>query len=440
MDKPKLAGISSRTRLEIFAAVFIGFNLIFLLFRFYHKYLLGEGWPIANPMYDPVYRFLDFYEINMAIHGLNPYISGLTNYPPLAILLALPFALVSDYSRFDSFGAVLKNDDPAIKMSFLIFVAIFYVGILAASVIMITLKNRKKTFHDYSSALLLFSLLAVSTPVLFAIDRGNYLLFTTIFLVMWAILEEEKPDSIWGAVFLGLAAATKIYPIYMLMIYVMGRKFKKLIAAIITGLVTTIVPIFFFQGSFIDNCRWFYHGVMGFGGGSSYVLSHNVGLTAMVGYIYRMNGMDPNSGVIKIVWFITGAALTILVAGIFIFEKTMWKKVLLTVSLMVLLTPNSGLYNSCYLIAPIMIMVLGDNEYKVRDIPYLILSAVLMVPLAYYYLPDTDYNKFYNDLNIAVLADALLYLGIIVYYIVTTVPEVINVLKAKRNSAIKQSV
>jgi hypothetical protein len=143
--------------------------------------------------------------------------------------------------------------------------------------------------------------------------------------------------------------------------------------------------------------------------------------------------------VIKIVWFITGAALTLLVAGLFVFEKTMWKKVLLTVSLMVLLTPNSGLYNSCYLIAPIMIMVLGDNEYKVRDIPYLILTAVLMVPLAYYYLPDTDYNKFYNDLNIAVLADALLYLGIIVYYIVTTVPEVINVLKAKRNSAIKQS-
>ena len=38
MSKSKLADPSSRTRLEIFAAVFILFNLIFLLFRFYHSY------------------------------------------------------------------------------------------------------------------------------------------------------------------------------------------------------------------------------------------------------------------------------------------------------------------------------------------------------------------------------------------------------------------
>ncbi len=435
MDKPKLAGISSRSRLEIFAAVFIGFNLIFLLFRFYNTYLLGQPWPVANPLFSPLVRYLDFYEINKAITGLNPYISGATNYPPLALILALPFAYAVDYNRWESFGAMLGETDPALKQTVLAFVIIFYVLFLAAVIIGIAIKSRKKDHHDFMSGLLLFSLLALSTPLLYAIDRGNYLLFTTIFLVMWAILEEEKPDSIWGAVFLGLAAATKIYPIYMLMIYVMGRKFKKLIAAIITGLVTTIIPIFFFQGTFIDNCRFFYHAVLDFGGGDSgYRPYYNVGITGLVCYLYRMNGVDPSNAVVKISWLITGVVLTLLVAALFIFEKTTWKQVLVVTALMVFLSPNSALYNSCYLFAPILIMVMGDNEFKKKDIPYLVFVALLLVPFAYKYLPDVDYYGFYNEMNTGILVDGILYLGIILYYIALGIPEVIGRLKSNANT------
>ncbi len=433
MDKPKLAGISSRSRLEIFAAVFAAFYLIFMLFRFYHTYLMGEGWPIANPLFDPQFRFLDFYEINMAIHGLDPYISNLTNYPPLAILLALPFALVSDYSRFDSFGAALANDDPAIKTSILVMVVIFYVCILCATMFCIAVKNRIKDHHDYANGLLLFSLMAVSMPVLFAIDRGNYILFTVIFLVMWAVIEEEKPDSVWGAVFLALAAATKVYPVYLLLIYIAGRKWKKLAVAVFTGLVTTVIPLFFFHGTFIQNLKGLYRSLFEYG--SSYRLYYNVGITGLVGYLFRIAGEDPHPAVIKAVWLMSGAILTLLVVFIFFFEKTTWKKVLLAVSLMVFLTPNSALYNSCYLIAPILIMIMGDNEFSKKDIPYLIAAAILMVPFAYSYLPNVENCGFYNEMNTAVLVDGLLYLAIIVYYIITGLPSVI---RSRKTNASKQ--
>ena len=426
MTNLKLANTDNRTRLEIFAGVFILFNLIFLLFRFQHTYILGEAWPIANPLYAPPVRFLDFYEINKAVYGLNPYISWATNYPPLSLVLALPFAYVTNYSKYDSFGAIIESGDPNIQKSILVLVSIFYFCILAGAILVIVLKSRKKTFHDFSSAFILFALVAVSTPVLFAIDRGNYLLFTTIFLVMWAVIEEEKPDSIWGAVFLGLAAATKIYPVYMLMIYVFGRKFKKLIAAVITGLVTTIVPIFFFEGTFIDNARHFYHMVLDFGDGGSYRLHYNVGITGLVGYLYRMNGQVPNDGVIKMSWLACGVVFTILVAFIFIFDKCNWRKILLATALMIFLTPNSALYNSCYLIAPLFIMVLGDEEFGAKDIPYLVLTALLMVPFAYTYLPNVEYNGFHNEMNTAILIDGLLYIAIIVYYIVTGMITVIR--------------
>ena len=436
MTKPKLANVDNRTRLETFAVVFILFHLIFLLFRFNHAYVLGEPWPIANPLFSPQVRFLDFYEINKAVYGLNPYISWSTNYPPFILILALPFAYVTDYSKYGSFGEILAFADDNMKKSVLVFVTVFYVCLLAAIILGIAIKSRKKSFHDYSSAFVLFSLLAVSTPVLFAVDRGNYLLFTVVFLVLWAIFEEEKPDTIWGAVFLGLAAATKIYPVYMLMIYVMGRKFKKLIAAIVTGLVTTIVPIFFFEGTFIDNLRHFYHMVLDFGGGDSgYRPYYNVGITGLVCYLYRMNGVDPSSAVVKITWFVAGVGLTLLVAFLFIFEKSAWKQVLLATSLMVFLSPNSALYNSCYLFAPILIMVFGDSEFKKKDIPYLIATALLLVPFAYTYLPDVDYYGFYNEMNTAILVDGLLYLAIILYYIVT---EMITVIRRLTSNASKQ--
>lgn len=435
MTKPKLASMENRTRLEIFAIVFILFNLLFLLFRFHRAYILAEPWPIANPLFSPWVKYLDFWEINKAIYGLNPYISWSTNYPPLALILALPFAYAYDYSTFGSLGEILESSEPAVKDSVLAFTTTFYVLMLAAFMLAIAIKSRKKTFHDFSSSFILFGLLAVSTPVLYAVDRGNYLLFTTIFLILWAIFEEEKPDTVWGAIFLGLAAATKIYPVYMLMIYVMGRKFKKLIAAVITGLVTTIVPIFFFEGTFIDNLRHFYHMVLDFGGGDSgYRPYYNVGITGLVCYLYRMNGVDPSNAVVKMVWLIAGISLTLLVAFLFIFEKSAWKQVLLATSLMIFLSPNSALYNSCYLFAPILIMVFGDSEFKKKDIPYLIATAVLLAPFAYSYLPDVDYYGFYNEMNTAILVDGLLYLAIILYYIVT---EMITVIRRLTSNARK---
>lgn len=435
MTKPKLANIENRSRLEIFAVVFFFFNLAFLLFRFYRTYIYGEGWPTATPLFDPQYRFLDFYEINRAIYGLNPYIGGATNYPPFMIVLALPFAYAFEYCRFNSLGALLAFAEPVMKDSILVFVSIFYGCVLGAAVLGIVLKNRKKTLKDFSAAFILFAMLAVSTPVIFAIDRGNYCLFTTVFLVLWAVIEEEKPDSIWGAVFLGLAAATKIYPVYMLLVYIVGRKWKKLAAAVITGLVTTIVPIFFFQGGFWDNCRWFYHGVLDFGGGGSYRLSYNVGITGLVGYLFRMIGAMPRTGVIKFAWLFCGVVFTALTAIIFFFERSTWKKVLMVTALMVFLTPNSGLYNSCYLIAPILIMILGDEELSSKDIPYLVLTALLMVPFSYSYLPNVDYNGFYNEMNTAILVDGLLYLALILYYIGT---GMITVIRRKQANASKQ--
>lgn len=436
MTEPKLATMDNRTRLEIFASVFILFNLIFLLFRFNHTYILGEPWPIANPLFSPLVRYLDFYEINNAVYGLNPYISWATNYPPFALILALPFAYAFNYGQYQELGEILATRDPALLNSVLVFVAVFYICLLAVIFLGIAIKSRKKTFHDYSSAFILFALLAVSTPVLFAIDRGNYLLFTVVFLVLWAIFEEEKPDSIWGAVFLGLAAATKIYPIYMLIIYVVGRKFKKLIAAIVAGLVTTIVPIFFFQGTFIDNLRHFYHMVLDFGGGDSgYRPYYNVGITGLVCYLFRMNGVDPSIAVVKITWFVAGVGLTVLVGFLLFFERSAWKQVLLATSLMIFLSPNSMLYNSCYLFAPILIMVFGDSEFKKKDIPYLVCTALLLVPFAYTYLPDVDYYGFYNEMNTAILVDGLLYLAIILYYIVT---EMIPVIRRLTSNASKQ--
>ena len=80
------------------------------------------------------------------------------------------------------------------------------------------------------------------------------------------------------------------------------------------------------------------------------------------------------------------------------------------------------------------IMIFGDSEFKKKDIPYLIATALLLVPFAYTYLPDVDYYGFYNEMNTAILVDGLLYLAIILYYIVT---EMITVIRRLTSNASK---
>lgn len=415
----------NQKKLLIFFGLFIFFYAAFMIFS---AVMASKGYeyPIGDFRFFRHDIFKDFSTINNAVCDRNPYLSELSNYPPIILAFAYIFSKMADYSGYDMFTMRFACEDPAVQKSIVLFFGLCIVAFLCVIMYHAYLQNKgqsTKTFKEravrFLTAGAVGAALLLSAPSVFLFDRGNYLALTIVFFMLWAVFEEEKPDSVLGAVFAALCAATKVYPLYILLIYVFEKKYKKFFWAMVTGAVVTIVPIFFFKGGYIANVIAFIKGVLGFGGGAGmYAVYFNVGVTGLVGFIGRIFGFTPNVRLIKIVWFFGGVLFTLIGLPFLKDEKIRWKKLLVLTAIMVFLTPNSYLYNTAYMFAPIYVMLMNRDKMAKRDYVYVVIAALMLVPKAYFYLPDIPgvIPLEYNTVNIAVLIDALLYLGLITFY------------------------
>lgn len=418
----------NKKKLLIFFGLFIVFYAAFMIFSMIVK-SRGAEYPIGDFRFFRHDVFKDFTSINQAISDLDPYRTKLSNYPPIILMVAYIFSLFADYSGYDIFTMRFAINDPNVIKSLWVFFALCTVGFIVVVLLHAYLQNKgeegkplKERIKRYLLAAGIGLALMVSAPCIFLVDRGNYLAVAIVLFMLWAVFEEEKPDSVLGAIFVALCAAIKVYPIYILLLYVFEKKFKKLTWALVTGAVVTLVPIFFLKGGYIENVKEFLLGVLGFGGGSGlYSIYYSVGVTSLVGFLGRLFGFMPNARIIKAVWLFSGVILTFLGMPFLKDEKTTWKKLLVITAIMVWVTPNSYLYNTAYMFAPIFIMLMNRSKMEKKDYVYVVLSALLLVPKAYMYLQDppgtgVEVPLEYSSVNIAVLLDSLLYIGIIGFY------------------------
>lgn len=377
-------------------------------------------------------RYKDFATINYAMKDMNPYISWLSNYPPLILAFSVIFTRMNDWHAYEPYNLQYAFFEPEYMRSFMILIALYALFVFFACALFAILENKRRTGIKTSdkvinvfAALAIAQMFIVSAPSRFMIDRGNYLVVTVVLMLFWAVYEEMKPESTAGSVFASLAAATKVYPVYLLGTYFFEKKWKKFFTAIVVGIVVTVIPVFFFEGPFITNMVEFVKGVIGFGGGGGYAVYYTVGLTGYMGVIYRCFYMLPNSRVIKIVWFITGVVFTLVGFYLLTKEKVIWKKLLVVTSLMIFLSPNSYLYNSSYLFAPILVMLMNNDKLKKTDIPYILMTALLIVPKSYFYFKNwgAGIPLEYSHVNCAVFFDGSLYLCLILYYFLITFIE-----------------
>ena len=431
-----------REKLLLFGSIFLIMYGLFLIFHILMD-MTGHDYPDGHFLFFPEDRFKDFTNINRAVENMNPYISGLSNYPPLILVMASFFSRMGDYTSYDMNNLQSAIQDKPIWHSFLLFVIIYVVAMMVICIgyfahrMKITTKGEK-----LPASVLTGMILLMSAPSVFAIDRGNYILFAIIFFVLWAILEHEAPESMAGPVFAALCAGVKIYPIYVCVMYLFDRKWKKLFVCVGSFAATILLPLVFFKGSYIENLREFVSSALGFGDGSSfYFLYFNVGITGLGGYLFRMLGLHPLTELIHCAWLCAGIGLTLIAGLLMAEEKAIWKKLLIVSALMVFLTPNAYLYCSAFMLGPILIMLVGGGRFEGKDIPYVVLSALLLVPKAYHYLPDMTEAGIpleYNTLSCAVLFDGLLYFAIIVYYLTEKIAaDVVKHKRAKQSNEAK---
>ncbi len=427
MPNKSLLNRDKLNKMHIFFAVFIGMYLVYLAFYHVRVNVQGMEYPCARFLFFPQDRYKDFATINHAIKDLNPYISRLSNYPPLILAFAMIFSKMGDYSPYEATTLQDAFDDLAIWRSFILLMGLYCVAVVVCC-IYYAFKVIKKSGSikvsskviTYAAYIALGAMFLVSAPSLYTIDRGNYLVVSIVLYIMWAIAEQESPDSYWGPVFAALCAATKIYPVYILGVYFFDRRFKKLIVACITGAVTTLVPMLFFKGSFFDNVYYFARGVGGFGVGVN-AGYFTVGLSGALIYVYRALDIPVDTKVTHIIWLVAGIVISLIGFKLASKDGKLWRKLLVVTAMMNFLTPNAYLYQTSYMFGPILLMIADKEKLTKKDIPYVIMAALLLVPKPYAYLhqqTDPTLPNEWNYMNCAIIIDASLYLLMIILYFI----------------------
>lgn len=299
---------------------------------------------------------------------------------------------------------------------------LFFVPSIAVAFAYGFLKGKRSRVSNVITSALVMLLLLLSCPSLFMVKSGYFLITVVVITFLWATLEDLNPNSVVSSAFLGLTASI-IYPVYLIGIYFKKEQRKKLLTALGVAIFVLLGTFLVNKETAIGNIISLYHAATGYSGiaderfDTVYAICNTVGFTGFLGSLFKIIGMIPRGNVIRFLWLIFFVSFTVIGFVFLRNEKKLWKKILMITVLLIYLLPNSFLFNSSLIIAPVFLMLMDTEKLKKADVPYVIVSALLLVPKSYFIFDNwAQVPLTYNNVSIAVFLDGILYLGIIVYY------------------------
>jgi len=346
---------------------------------------------------------MDFFNVNYMAASLNPYSQG-SSYPPLAMLIAYVFARIIPGTGTGA-PVIQRDADMFGKICLYVLYAVCLAVLAAAACRGIWVQLRKdaesgplttklsgvrKITGIFSKIALLGAVslsIVLAAPVIYAFDRGNYLIICTLFLALFCLYYDKNDYA--AASFLAIAACLKIYPVVLFYVFFRTRKWKPMFLGLFIGGGFTAASAALFNGSLFWNLRQFVQNVLLFSGGQgpnhSYYYRYGVGLRNIFGtlsIIFR--GYVSDYLHIAKLSLVTGGALLAVVIIMCILDKRPWRQILYLSFFMILFPSPSFYYNLAYLVGPILLFLLKEKSEKL-DWLYLWGLALLMTPKSYYY-------------------------------------------------------
>ncbi len=404
----KREGLSVNSKAKFFIALFVlgyaAFGVFYLIVR-----KMGYGYPWGSFLFRRNDIFTDFIDVNSGVVSGSPYIMDHISYPPFIVLIAYIFSRFGDYSGEDSF---MIRSVASVRISLLVFFVLF--AVLTFIVLYRILKEqtgKKVMFADLVIPLILL----LSAPYIYTIDRGNYLLIAILAYAAFIYFHDKNDDL--SAFFLGMSGAIKIYPMFMMLIYIRKKKIRQIFISLLSFFALSFVSLWFFRDGIVENSVAFLKTLFGWGSdGDNAVMAtwNGVGLTCFLRYLYFVANdicLEVSEAYpVQLIWFVAGTVMTVATLIRTWKETEEWKVLFVFTSLMVVLTPNSFIYNLSFLI-PVIALFIGNvsNEGKRYDIIYLVLMLLNMIPVSYYWnYPDHNVG-ISIPINCAVLMAAPLF-------------------------------
>lgn len=357
------------SNIGLFIIVLMCFNLVTIFAA-----ALTQGEAIRSMLVpDKTDMFMDFF--NSIQYGFEPY-AHLVIYPPLINLFYAFCGSMMPLNDTVLSHAVYIRD---LQMAWIVLYGVTMLTILGISVIIWHFLEKEKKINRVLFLIAVY----LSLPVVFAIERGNSLLYTLLFLLIF-IYWYKSEKAVWrylSYVSLGIAVGIKIAPIVFGLLILRSRKWKETGITVVIVALIFYVPFFFLDGDIsklISNLQYNISLAQ-----SSRI--NSLGTIQMLGngvYVNLWNSLDFIGRILNMNFWNVSKVLSVLLmflsVGITLFVNCVeeWKLVALLCLILILLPGYSAVYCLCYMLLPILILF-RDNYGKCANINYVYIALVL---------------------------------------------------------------
>ena len=313
-------------------------------------------------------RFMDFFNHISYTHDMGPD-KNVYSVFPAAVFPPFIYFMYYFFSLILPDGAVVFNN-PGAMSAYAQLLYVWYSTLVSAAMVFTIIKATSRWKTDKQLALACVVLFS-NIFIFYTLERGNSAPIVFIML-MWACMLKDSKSKVkreLALILIAMAAATKIYTVVFGFIYLFEKRWKEAARLIIYGIIFFFGPFIVFGGAqgFIQLMT----NQLGLQNGAYYDLRS---IKSIFNFIMGKIGVEPNQTVSSILVFI----YLILSMGGIVVHKTLWKKLCLLVSIMILCPTWSCFYTLSYLIIPLVYFLLHiENGWSKYDFIYAVLFAVI---------------------------------------------------------------
>jgi len=350
--------------LTLFLTILIVFFIIFVIAA-----ILTNGNTVKLMfVYDPNDTFMDYFN-SIMYSSDRPYTYWLVVYPPLITVM---------YAVIGRFMIPFVDVLPGEKLSFALrytqmgMMSFFLISILTFFLLHWIFRKIVKN-ADWRTELL-FLLMMLSFPFMYALERGNSIILTLVFCFMFLLgyKSENKFIRYASYVALGCAAGFKLYPAILFLLILRERRYKE--AGICVAIVATLLlmPFIFTDGTpliYLDTLFTYSGTFVG-------VTNINQIVTEILQFLLGVSE--------KVTSIVSNAILgifTVLSLIVILFDKEMkfWKVLALIGCNLILGFGVGCQYQLVYMAMPILYFLAAEKEMTKENKTYAICFAMMMV-------------------------------------------------------------
>lgn len=333
--------------------------------------------------------FMDFYNsIYDTMYG--PYEHEVI-YPPLCCLIFKLFGSLLPGSTYVKpwveRGGFRIRGFQEMQFSLLIFIA-FFVIIFVGSM------QKPLNKRGYLEKVIITLALFLSTPVLYSLERGNIIIYSFVFLLIYfACYDDERS---WmrelGYIFLALSAAIKLYPAIFGLLLIRDKKIKEAIRTVFYGIFFTVAPFVFFGG--FDAIRLLFDSLGKFKETDHYGISFSNGISFLI------FGLTGYHSILTVGGLVAAACLVVCVFIADNKPENRWKQIALLSLSMLGIVENCGKYMIIFIIISWLFFFKDNIHIRIIDYIYALMMTIMLSPLPMGIASETQHHYDSNTMII----------------------------------------